>query len=378
MNNQIIEILKSKPHNPHYLNRYIKFINGCQIANLNLSLNEYTETHHILPKAKELFPEYKDLRKNKWNSVRLTARQHIIAHIILWKVYGGTSFLPLYYMLINNNNPSKRKESIKVYQINSHFLSKLKELHSNFRKGKGIYKDTFGNKYLLHKNDPKIQELNLVGNISGFKFSEESKQVMSFRKKHQQLYFLDSKVSLKIDSPHFYDKLYEYESQGWVTEKTFFDKEYCQKQVSQNRKEVHNKNSKRLKGKMRYTDQNGVFVGWFLKSDPQIQELNLIPQKSNLSENKRQEIIKKATEAKLGSITYNNGIVEVKRKEHPGEGWIIGRLPRTASHLSNQKEGLRKARLGKQVWNDGNRNYYILPSETPHPNWIRGMKPRSS
>lgn len=256
MNNQIIEILKSKPHNLHYLNRYIRFISGCQIANLNLSLNEYTETHHILPKAKELFPEYKDLRKHKWNSVRLTARQHIIAHIILWKVYGGTQLLSVQMMMgaftENNRKMVERKipESLKV-----RYWSNIKEE----RKGKGIYKDVDGNKYFLHKNDPKIQELNLVGNISGFKFSEESKQVMSFRKKHQQLYFLDSKVSLKIDSPHFYDKLYEYESQGWVTEKTFFDKEYCQKQVSNNRKEVHETNSKRLKGKMRYTDQKRYF-----------------------------------------------------------------------------------------------------------------------
>ena len=132
-----------------------------------------------------------------------------------------------------------------------------------------------------------------------------------------------------------------------------------------------------MKGKMRYTDQNGVFVGWFLKSDLQIQELNLIPQKTNLSENQRQEIVKKATEAKMGSTTFNNGVVEIKRKEHPGEGWVKGRLPRTASHHSNQKEGLRRARVGKICYNDGERNHYIFPSETPKPEWVRGMKPRS-
>jgi hypothetical protein len=94
MNEQIIEILKSKPHNLHYLNRYIKFIDSCKTKNHDLSFNTYFETHHILPKAKELFPEYKDLRKYKWNAIKLTARQHIVAHIMLWKVYGGTQFLP--------------------------------------------------------------------------------------------------------------------------------------------------------------------------------------------------------------------------------------------------------------------------------------------
>lgn len=131
-----------------------------------------------------------------------------------------------------------------------------------------------------------------------------------------------------------------------------------------------------MKGKMRYTDQNGVFVGWFLKSDLQIQKLNLIPQKSVLSEENRQELVKRATTAKLGSKTYNNGAVEIKRKEHPGNGWQLGRLIRSPSHHFNQKEGLRRARLGKICYNDGERNFYIFPTETPKPNWIRGMKPR--
>ena len=49
----IYSILASKPHNPHYLNRYITFITECQLKNLNY--NGYTEKHHICPKAKDMF-----------------------------------------------------------------------------------------------------------------------------------------------------------------------------------------------------------------------------------------------------------------------------------------------------------------------------------
>ena len=85
--NDIYAILSSKSHNPHYLNRYYKFILLCTLANKNLSKSVYTENHHICPKAKDHFPEYTNLRIFPWNSIRLTRRQHIIAHYILAKSY---------------------------------------------------------------------------------------------------------------------------------------------------------------------------------------------------------------------------------------------------------------------------------------------------
>ena len=50
----------------------------------------YYERHHILPAS--LFPEYKDLKDNKWNSVLLTAREHFICHILIWKHYKSTYY----------------------------------------------------------------------------------------------------------------------------------------------------------------------------------------------------------------------------------------------------------------------------------------------
>jgi len=78
-------ILSSKPHNSHYLKRYIKFIQACQHKNINYG--GYTEKHHICPKADDMFPEYANFPKNRWNCIALTPRQHIISHIILYYAY---------------------------------------------------------------------------------------------------------------------------------------------------------------------------------------------------------------------------------------------------------------------------------------------------
>lgn len=45
----------------------------------------------------------------------------------------------------------------------------------------------------------------------------------------------------------------------------------------------------------------------------------------------RAKAVQAATEAKLGSRAYNNGVIEKRCKEHPGEGWVLGGLKRQKS-----------------------------------------------
>jgi hypothetical protein len=78
-------ILFSKSHNQHHLKRYIKLMGAWKDQNL-----EVFHVHHICPKAKDLFPEYANLKKHPWNGIKLSPRQHYIAHRILWKAYGGS------------------------------------------------------------------------------------------------------------------------------------------------------------------------------------------------------------------------------------------------------------------------------------------------
>ena len=81
-------LLSSKTHNKHYLDRYLKFISSRNLRSIPADI--YTENHHICPKAKDMFPEYKNLKEFKWNSIILTAREHFIAHWMLWKAFGGS------------------------------------------------------------------------------------------------------------------------------------------------------------------------------------------------------------------------------------------------------------------------------------------------
>lgn len=94
-NMDIRSILESKPHNKHYLNRYIKFINYC--SNKNLLNGEH---HHICPRSKDLFPQFANLTEHKWNCVILTLRQHYVAHLLLWKSFSGKQG-SAYYLMSN-------------------------------------------------------------------------------------------------------------------------------------------------------------------------------------------------------------------------------------------------------------------------------------
>lgn len=150
----IYNILSQKPHNPHYLKRYWKFILGCQEKNRDLPKDTYTENHHICPKAKDLFPEYSSFTDYVWNKAKLTARQHFIAHVILYKAYQTKSTLfSLNMMLCLNKNNSKIYEFAKIQTRKLHsqnLKNKFKE--ENFRK---IHKEKMKEYYSREENKQK-------------------------------------------------------------------------------------------------------------------------------------------------------------------------------------------------------------------------------
>jgi hypothetical protein len=110
-NIDIYSILESKLHNSHYLKRYWKFIYNCTNDG-----KTYTERHHICPKASDLFPEYGDFKAFDWNSIELTARQHFIAHWMLWKAYGGSMSTAMLFMSKPDASGLRRLKSSKIYK----------------------------------------------------------------------------------------------------------------------------------------------------------------------------------------------------------------------------------------------------------------------
>jgi hypothetical protein len=98
---------------------------------------QYYEAHHILPKA--LFPQYKNLSKNKWNRVLLTAREHYVCHSLLVKHFRKIKNNPslqsmsraLYLMNVNKRG-SKNYEFIKLdLSCAESTKAKLRALHKD-------------------------------------------------------------------------------------------------------------------------------------------------------------------------------------------------------------------------------------------------------
>ena len=363
--NNIYTILSSKPHNIHYLNRYIKFIDGCRLK--NSSYSEYTEEHHICPKAKDLFPEYKSFRDFPYNKIRLTTHQHIIAHIILWKVYGGSQAQALDYFV--NKQNSKTNSTSKRFIPTSIFIryaARIREESRIMSLGMATYKDSNGTKYYLHKDDSTIQELNLVGNNAGLTMTDESKELMARSKDHCRtikLYLLDQIISVKLLSDEYTELL----NQGWHNPKSPEDYEYI-------RLQGNGKQSTKMKGKFTYYYPDGITkYGYISTSDPVIQELGLIVP---YTENKQKQNVKRsklAAEVNTGSSFYNNGSIMKKFKKDPGGEWIKGQLQRDRSA---QTDASSKQRKDTVVYNDGITNFYIPKGDEPNPLWIKGMKPR--
>lgn len=370
MNIQSLMLLKSS--NLHMINRYLKFINYYS----NQQTNEYTELHHILPKASDLFPEYIDIKEFPWNMIKLTARQHIIAHVMLWKIFGGSQTYALDCILGKFNSDTnaylkgrKVPESFKI-----RYLAKLREdckkIVSRNHKGKATFKDSQGNKFFLDNNDPLIKQLNLVGSNTGLKMSVEAKEKMRIAKlpyASYKLFFLNKTITIKKNDP----KLPLYLDQGWTMEYLKSDQDYTQSLKK-------DKVSSKMKGKMRYTTVDGIYFGYFYKDDPQIEQNNLIPQ---VTENLRKSAKKSAEKAKefnKGSVVYNNGLIEKKFKEgmEIPEGFVKGGLPYSIEKQDKIINAMKEKNKGSIYWNNGEVCVKHPKGVNPGEGWKQGMLPR--
>ena len=362
-------LLESKPNNAHYLNRYIKFIEYCERANLSLATDAYTENHHILPKAKDSFPEYKNIKDNPWNSIRLTSRQHIMAHVMLWKVYGKSQLSALYYMLNVQNYDTSYNDRKVPASIDIRYAGKIRNEYRKNSLGFATYKDSDGTKYYLHTSDPLIQELSLVGSRSGSKMSEESKEKMARAKDNSRkctLYNLDRRKKVLINSDEYNLLL----NSGWYLEKTQSDYAYIKIQSNK-------KTSEKLKGFTSCYYPDGTYYGKISKDDPAIAEFGLkyIPSEKNRAQYKERSRL--AVERNTGSLIYNDGLEERKFKDTPvGSRWVLGRLARSVSHAMNFADAIKKANSDKTYWNNGLVCMKLPNGEHPGIGWISGMLPR--
>ena len=116
--------------NIHYWNRYKQFIQ--YIKDKGYRCLEYSENHHIIPKSIN-----KSLVSNKFNIIKLTAREHFIAHKILIHCFKSntkyyTKMLSALFLMVSK---SKQKLKINGVVITSKLYERVRLLYSSANKG---------------------------------------------------------------------------------------------------------------------------------------------------------------------------------------------------------------------------------------------------
>lgn len=220
----ILEILSSKPHNPHFLNRYIIFIQKCIEKNDNIVI---FENHHICPKSKDMFPQYASGKKHPWNIAKLTPRQHYIAHKLLFKIYRNRS-QAFSYRAMANGQSNQHQHRTKSRNYESAKLE-TRPIISECRKGIALYVDKDGNKIRCRTDDPLVLSGDLVSETLGRKHTKNGKSQKQiemgkrYRKerwkdKEVSLYFLDIKI--KVHATFGMPEIIPFLDQGWQLSET--------------------------------------------------------------------------------------------------------------------------------------------------------------
>lgn len=97
----------------HYYTRYQKFIKSC------VPIEGYTENHHIIPKCM-------GGTDDPDNIIKLTARQHFIAHWMLWKAFNTPAMAYAFFLMAVPN----RNHTGRTHRITSKTFSLLKKFKS--------------------------------------------------------------------------------------------------------------------------------------------------------------------------------------------------------------------------------------------------------
>jgi len=113
---------------------YIKFC----IKNSESKKIHITALHHILPKARDCWPEYKNLTENSWNGVYLSHVNHLQAHILLAKAL-EKSYSQHCAIIAMCDMSISRGELLSEQILNTISLDGIQELREKRSKLQSIY-----------------------------------------------------------------------------------------------------------------------------------------------------------------------------------------------------------------------------------------------
>ena len=178
------EILLERTTNKKYIiQRYLNFIKSRK----NVKITGY-HAHHILPKAIDFYPEYKNLKEHQWNCVFLSPREHYIAHWMLAVAFPKSTQSLAFYRMSNMIS----KFSSKQYEISKkEHIEKLKLMTQSPERNSKISKALSGvpksAEHRLKLGGPRTdaEKLAISAGVrnSGFIYSTEQILRMSERRK---------------------------------------------------------------------------------------------------------------------------------------------------------------------------------------------------
>lgn len=156
--------------NVHYIDRYVKFISSRN----NIRIKYETSRHHILPKARDFFPEYANMKEFSWNICHLTHREHFIAHMILYKAFPGSSQVAAFFNMSNIIG----KQSSKIYHnsLREHSIKQRNAIVPEERR-----------KRISEKLTGRIISEETKNKLKGHIVSEESRNKISKNKKGKKM-----------------------------------------------------------------------------------------------------------------------------------------------------------------------------------------------
>lgn len=191
----IYKILSSLDHNTHHLKRYYKFVK----SRIHYP-SEYSERHHICPKS--LFPMYASFTKNKWNWIRVTAREHFIMHKMLCKVYPDCAKLAFaLFSMCNQRSPSQSRD----YKVTSREYNVIKAINakkmSELKSGIKISAE-HRNKLVEQRNTPYSKIMNSYNQlplVTKEKYNTLEKLINAVLNEYESSWRLPSVIAGRID-----------------------------------------------------------------------------------------------------------------------------------------------------------------------------------
>lgn len=170
------EQFKKEFHNRlWYYKVYLALIEHCkEMEKIGYPEGTYTEKHHILPKCM-------GGTNDKSNLVRMPAREHIMAHILLMFIF------PNYYKLafaacvtLYGNKNSKSSREIAVNKFSTKLVAKVKEEANKSRKLEGVSKKVLEfNKTRLGIPLSEEHKKRVSESLKGRVFSKEHRKHLS-------------------------------------------------------------------------------------------------------------------------------------------------------------------------------------------------------